>query len=367
MSAPSILLEPFNLGSLHLPNRVVMPPLTRHRATADFVPTPRMALYYQQRASAGLLISEGIAISPAGVGYPRVPGIWNQVQVDAWRAVTTAVHDAGGRIFAQLWHVGRVSHSRTQPSRQTPVAPSAIKIDQELVVTPDGEFEFEVPRAMSSADIRQTVQDYERAAQRCVEAGFDGIEIHGANGYLIDQFVNDATNRRSDEYGGPIANRMRFLDEVVDTVIAQVGADRVGVRLSPSTTWMQCDDSDKESLYSEVAALLNGKGLAYLHLIEPTIAANETVRVAADAIESGHFRKFYEGTIIVAGDHTPESAAARIGDGTADLVAFGRAFIANPDLPHRIAVGAELATADRTTFYTYDDEGYIDYPTLTAV
>lgn len=358
------LFSPVTVGPYNLPNRIVLPPLTRNRATADFVPTPRMVTYYAQRATAGLLVAEGTAISPEAVAYPRVPGIWSDEQVAAWRTVTDAVHAEGGVIFVQLWHVGRVSHSLTQPAGSLPVAPSAVAVHEATIYTAQGPREFEVPRALASQEIRRVVGDYGHAARQAVRAGFDGVEIHGANGYLIDQFLNDNTNLRDDEYGGDIPNRMRFLLEVVDAVTEVWGSDRVGIRLSPSGTFMDCNDSDKRSLYGSAVTALGGRGLAYLHLVEPTIAGSLSVEAPPDAIPTSWFRGLYPGTLIVSGDHTFESGTRALAEGTADLVGFGRAFIANPDLPRRFAFGAPLTPPDRRTFYTDGDAGYIDYPTL---
>ncbi len=364
MSDASSLLSPVLVGPYLLRNRVVMPPLTRNRATDEFVPTARMAVYYAQRASAGLQVAEGAPISEQAVAYPRVPGIWNASQRDAWRQVTDAVHAAGGVIFLQLWHVGRVSHSLTQPSGELPVAPSAVRIEEGEIYTPEGLQEFEAPRSLGTDEVRAIVQDYAAAARNAMRAGFDGVEIHGANGYLVDQFLNDQVNRRTDRYGGDVPNRLRFLLEVVDAVAAVWGPDRVGVRLSPSGTWMDCRDTDKKSLYSAAVEALGERSLAYLHLVEPTIAGSMSVEASPDAISSAYFRHLYSGTLIVSGDHTLESGAKAIDNGTADLVGYGRAFIANPDLPTRFEQGAPLAEADRALFYSHDDKGYTDYPTI---
>jgi N-ethylmaleimide reductase len=358
------LLSPVRVGPYDLPNRMVLPPLTRNRATADFIPTPRMATYYAQRASAGLLVAEGTAISPEAVAYPRVPGIWNDEQVVAWRTVTDAVRAEGGVMFVQLWHVGRVSHSLTQPTGELPVAPSAVGVRDATIYTSEGLRAFEQPRALATEEVRRVVDDYTHAARQAMRAGFDGVEVHGANGYLIDQFLNENTNLRDDEYGGNIPNRLRFMLEVVDAVAGVWGADRVGIRLSPSGTFMDCNDSDKRALYGAAVAALSGHGLAYLHLVEPTIAGSLSVDAPPDAIPTSWFRGQYDGTLVVSGDHTFETGNRVLADGTADLVGFGRAFIANPDLPRRFATGAPLISADRRTFYTDGDAGYIDYPTL---
>lgn len=360
----SSLQTPYQLGRFLLKNRIVLPPLTRNRATDEFVPTPSMGVYYQQRAGAGLLITEGVAISEAAVAYPRVPGIWTDEQTDAWREVVEVVHEAAGTIFAQLWHVGRVSHSMTQPGGRIPVSASAIPVRSEQIMTPDGMADFETPRPLETDEIAGVVQEYVAAALRARSAGFDGVEIHGANGYLIDQFLNDESNRRTDRYGGDIVGRTRFLFEIVDAVSDAIGRDRVGVRLSPSGTWMQTNDSDKHALYSATVRGLSDRGIAYLHLVEPTIAGAASIEASPDAIPSSFFRDQFEGALIVSGDHTYDSGTKVLADGTADLVGYGRAFIANPDLPLRFALGAELAEPHRPTFYTPGDEGYVDYPTL---
>jgi len=322
-----------------------------------------MEVYYAQRASAGLQVAEATAISPQAVPYPRVPGIWNAAQTAAWLKVTAAVHAAGGAIFLQLWHGGRVSHSATQPGGRTPVAPSAIAIKGTLF-TAQGLLPFETPRALETDEIKDIVKDYRSAARNAELAGFDGIEIHSANGYLIDQFLNDQTNRRTDEYGGSRGNRMRLLLEVFDAVTSVWGSDRVGVRLSPSGTFMDCRDSDKRALYDDVVEALSSRQLAYLHLVEPTIAGSMTVEASPDDIPSAHFRNLYRGTLIVSGDHTVESGAKAIENGTADMVGYGRTFISNPDLPRRFELDADLAESHRSTYYSNTDEGYIDYPSL---
>jgi N-ethylmaleimide reductase len=367
MSDAPGLLSPVLVGPYLLRNRVVMPPLTRNRADAHFVPTPRMAVYYAQRASAGLQVAEGTAISEEAVAYPRVPGIWSSAQVAAWRRVTDAAHAAGGVIFQQLWHVGRVSHSLTQPSGDVPVAPSAVRVGHATIMTAEGLKDFETPRALGTDEVEGIVQDYARAARNALRAGFDGVEIHAANGYLIDQFLNDQVNRRTDRYGGDLTSRLRFLLEVVDAVTGVWGADRVGVRLSPSGTFMDCRDTDRKGLYTAAVQALDTRELAYLHLVEPTIAGSMSVEASPDAIPSAYFREVYRGTLILSGDHTFETGTEAVGNGLADLVGYGRAFISNPDLPHRFAQGLPLAPANRRTFYTDGDQGYIDYPSSLEV
>jgi N-ethylmaleimide reductase len=357
-----LLLSPVTVGPHLLSNRMVMPPLTRNRAGQGEVPTSSMALYYAQRAGAGLMVAEGTSISPQGVGYPRVPGLHTPEQVEGWRRVTDAVHARGGTIFVQLWHVGRQSHPSIQPGGQLPVAPSAVRIDGEIM-TVDGLRPFETPRALELSEIPGVVAQYADAARNALRAGFDGVEIHGANGYLVDQFLNDKVNLRTDEYGGSVENRMRFLREVLDAVVGVWGPGKVGLRLSPSSTWMDSRDTDKKALYTAVVQTLASYPLAYLHLVEPDIGGADTM-TSEVAIPSSHFRSIYPGTLIVSGNHSLESARKALDDGTADLVGFGRLFIANPDLPHRFATGAPLNQADRATFYSGDDLGYVDYATL---
>lgn len=360
----STLLSPVIVGPYLLRNRLVMPPLTRCRADKKGAPTDLMTIHYAQRSTAGLIITEGTTISPQGGGYPGVPGIYNAEQVDAWRRVTVAVHARGGHIFLQLWHVGRQTHSSVLPGRELPVAPSAVPIVNFEHYTGAGMVPYEVPRALELDEIPAVVAEYAQAARNAMLAGFDGVEIHGANGYLIDQFLNDRVNLRTDEYGGSLKNRVRFLREVCEAVSGACGAERVGIRLSPSSTWMDALDSDKRSLFTEAVSTLAGMHLAYLHLIEPTIAGSQTVEAANDGIPSSFFRSLYPGTLIVSGDHTARTGAAALAEGTADLIGFGRLFIANPDLPERFRLGAPLNDAKPDLFYTPGAKGYTDYPAL---
>nr|WP_290224746.1 alkene reductase [Trichocoleus desertorum] len=363
MSANVDLLSSVKLGPYELPNRLVMAPLTRNRAGAGDVPGALNATYYAQRASAGLIVSEASQVSPQGLGYPSTPGIYSPEQVAGWRLITEAVHAKGGRIFLQLWHVGRISHPSLQPDGALPVAPSAIAPAGEAA-TYEGMKPFVTPRALESHEIPGIVEQYRQGAQNALEAGFDGVEIHAANGYLIDQFLRDGTNHRTDEYGGSIENRARFLLEVTEAVVSVWGGDRVGVRLAPSGSFNDMSDSDPVATFSYVAEALNRFNLAYLHIVEPRADDNFTAGTPASRLTTGYFRSIFKGTLIAAGGFDRESGNAVIANGEADLVAYGRLFIANPDLPERFAIDAPLNPADRSTFYGGDERGYIDYPAL---
>ncbi|MBW4521848.1 MAG: alkene reductase [Scytolyngbya sp. HA4215-MV1] len=362
MSTDQPLLTPVKLGRYQLPNRLVMAPLTRNRAGTGNVPGNLNATYYTQRASAGLLITEATQISPQGVGYPATPGIHSPEQVAGWRLVTDAVHAQGGHIFLQLWHVGRISHPSLQPEGALPVAPSPIA-PKGMASTYQGEQPFVTPRALELEEIPGIVDQYRRAAENALEAGFDGVEIHGANGYLLDQFMRDGSNQRTDAYGGSIANRARLIREVTEAVVGVWGADRVGVRLSPSGTFNDMVDSDPKALFGYVAQELDRFGLAYLHIVEPR--ADEVPPEGDRAVLTSHFfRNYFKSTIISAGGHDRESGNAVIAAGDADLVAYGRWYISNPDLAERFALKAELNAYDRSTFYGGNEKGYTDYPAL---
>lgn len=347
------LLSPVKLGALALPNRMVMAPLTRSRAGAGDVPTPLMVEYYRQRAGAGLIITEASQVSAQGKGYPRTPGIVTDDQVKGWRAITDAVHDAGGHIFLQLWHVGRLSHPVVQPGGALPVAPSAIATEGEIF-TVEGLKSFVTPRALDRDEIPGIVGDFRNAADNALRAGFDGVEIHGANGYLIDQFLRDGTNRRVDDYGGPVANRARLLKEVVEAVIPVWGADRVGVRLSPIFNGYSMSDSDPAATFGYAAEMLSGYGLAYLH----------GMQLGEDSFDFAAFRRRFDGPYIANGGYDAARAEAAIASGDADLIAFGTAFLANPDLVERFRRGAPLNALDPATFYQGEEKGYTDYPAL---
>ena len=352
----SPLLQPFSDHAWQLRNRVVMAPMTRSRAGAGNVVTPLTVEYYRQRASAGLIVTEGTQVSPEGVGYPSTPGIHTDAQRDGWREVVDAVHARGGRIVAQLWHVGRVSHPDLQPDGRLPVAPSAIAAGGKLW-SPGGMLDYPVPRALETAEIARVVADFAHAARQARDAGFDGVELHGANGYLIDQFLRDGSNVRTDEYGGTVENRARFLLEVFDAVAATWSPARVGVRVSPLGTANGMHDADPLALFTHVAGALAARGAGFLHVREEV--KNTELQ---DAIMAS-IRREFAGLLITNGGYTRPRADAAIADGRADAVAFGVPFIANPDLVERFAADAPLAEADRATFYGGGEKGYVDYPT----
>jgi N-ethylmaleimide reductase len=354
------LFTPIQLGPYTLPNRIVMAPLTRNRAGARNVPGRLNALYYAQRASAGLIISEASQVSPQGLGYPGTPGIYSPEQVEGWKLVTDAVHQQGGRIFLQLWHVGRISHPDLQPEGALPVAPSALAPQGEAA-TYEGMKPFVTPRALETYEIPDIIEQYRKGAENALAAGFDGVEIHGANGYLLDQFLRDGTNQRTDVYGGSIENRSRLLLEVTEAVVGVWGSAHVGVRLSPSGTFNNMSDSDPKATFGYVIEQLNRFGLAYLHLREPDAV---DIRHGGTPLPSSYFRPIYKGTLMVNTDYTLETGNQAIATGHADLVAYGVLFIANPDLPERFRLGVPLNQPDPSTFYGGGEKGYIDYPTF---
>lgn len=354
----SRLLEPYTSPALRLPNRVVMAPMTRGRADAEGVPGTHTAAYYAQRASAGLIITEGIYPHAYGLGGLGVPGLVTTAQVDAWRGVTKAVHASGGRIYAQLWHVGRLSHPAFLPGGDAPLAPSALAAPGYTHIA-SGRAAYPVPRAMSRADIAEAVEAYANAARNAVAAGFDGVEIHGANGYLVSQFLSDNANRRTDEYGGSVNGRIRFAVESVEAVAAAIGAERTALRISPANPDNGLVEEDPATLHRALLGAVDGLGLAYLHVSE---------KGAYPALAD--LRGSWNGTLI--GNYSPaaptEPAAGErlLADGLADAVAFGRLFIANPDLPVRLAVGAELAEYDASDAYRPGLAGYADHPAVAA-
>jgi N-ethylmaleimide reductase len=355
--AESNLFTPLELGPLVLPNRVVMAPMTRSRAGAGNVPSALAVEYYVQRASAGLIVTEATQVSPQGVGYPGTPGIHDDAQVEGWRRVTGGVHDAGGLIFLQLWHVGRISHPSLQPGGALPVAPSAIAGEGE-VYTASGLQPFVTPRALETDEIPGIVAQFEDGARRALAAGFDGVEIHGANGYLIDQFLRDGTNRRTDRYGGSLENRARFLLEVTEAVAGVWSAGRVGVRLSPLGTFNSMSDSDPARTFGFAAAALGRYGLAYLHVVE---GGHES---AEGPFDWAGLKRRFNGPYMANGGYDPTRASAVLAAGRADLVSFATPYIANPDLVERYRLDAPLAAADPATFYGGDHRGYTDYPAL---
>ncbi len=349
------LFSSLQVGNLQLKNRIVMAPLTRCRSDDKNVPTDMNRIYYQQRATAGLIITEGTQISPQGAGYPNTPGIYNHQQVKAWTKITDAVHEQGGRIFLQLWHVGRVSYPGIQPNDEPSLAPSAIKADGAYVQ----------PRALDLAEISDIVEEYRIAAGNAIAAGFDGVEVHAANGYLIDQFLRDCSNQRTDEYGGSYENRTRFLLQVLATVIKECGSERVGVRLSPVNDFNSMSDSNPEVLFSHVVEQLNPLKLAYLHMVEGQIHAETETHIDV-AFDPKRLRELYQGVYIANLGYNKDSATNAIQTAQADLVSFGDLFIANPDLPERFLRNAELNKTDLDTRYGGDEKGYIDYPLLAA-
>lgn len=353
----SKLFEPIAVGALTLKNRIWMAPLTRGRATRDAVPTPLMAEYYAQRAEAGLIISEATGISREGLGWPFAPGLWNEAQVEGWKPVTEAVHKAGGRIVAQLWHMGRLVHPDLGGGQ--PISASATTAPFKAH-TYEGKKPYVEARAATLDDIRRIIDDYGRAARNAMAAGFDGVQLHGANGYLIDQFLRDGSNLRDDAYGGPVENRIRLMSEAVAALAAEAGADRTHVRLSPNGAVQGVDDSDPRGLFTAAAAELQRLGIASLELREPgsqsTFLASEVEPVSPEV------RKVFHGVLALNSDYVRESAEARLAEGIADAITFGRPFLANPDLVERFRRGAPLNEPDVKTFYTQGPEGYTDYP-----
>lgn len=355
------LFERIALGALNASNRIIMAPLTRARATREHVPTELMASYYAQRASAGLIISEATGISPQGLGWPYAPGIWSDEQVAAWKPVTQAVHDKGGLIIAQLWHMGRMAHSAV--TGHQPVSSSATVMPGDAH-TYDGKLPFEVARPLAVDEIPRIVADYVQAAHNAMAAGFDGVQIHAANGQLMDQFLRDSSNLRTDEYGGSIENRLRLLEQVTRAVADTVGASRTAVRLSPNGESYGVDDSNPAPLFSAAAQMLDSVGIAFLELREPgpqgTFGATTVPRL------SPVIRKYFKGPIVLNSDYDMARAQADLNSGLADAISFGRPFLANPDLVARLQVGAHLNEDHVETYYSQGAEGYTDYPPLSA-
>ena len=352
------LFQPLKLGALALPNRVVMAPLTRCRAAAPGnVPTELMATYYTQRASAGLIISEATQVMPEGQGYPTTPGIHGEAQVAGWRRITDAVHAAGGRMVLQLWHVGRISHPVFQPDGKLPVAPSAVKPKGQLYGPDWKKIDYATPRALDLAEIPGIIAAYAKAAELAKRAGFDGVEVHGANGYLLDEFLRDGTNQRTDAYGGSVENRARLLTEVVAAVVGVWGASRVGVRLSPLNPNNDMADSNPRATFGHAAGALARFKLAYVHVLEPFDQSADTEVLST-------VKRLCGAPVIANSGYTRDSAEAAIAAGRVDAVAFGKLFLANPDLPHRLEIGAQMNGWDMPSFYGGTEKGYTDYPAL---
>ena len=354
------LFDPIQLGAIHAPNRILMAPLTRGRADKAGVPTSIMAEYYTQRATAGLIISEATGMSREGLGWPFAPGLWNDEQVEGWKPVTDAIHAAGGHIVAQLWHMGRQVHSSVIGGQ--PVSSSATRTDGQAH-TYDGKQDFETARPLDIAEIPRLLEDYARATKNAIAAGFDGVQIHAANGYLIDQFLRDNANLRDDRYGGTPENRIRLLREVAERVASVAGADRTAVRLSPNGESQGVNDSDPESVFVPAAKALGEIGIAFLELREPgpdgTFGRTDVPRL------SPKIRQVFSGPLVTNSDYvTREQAQAELDSGNADAIAFGRTFLANPDLPARLKIDAPLNPNVARTWYSQGPEGYIDYPAL---
>ncbi|HEY4559213.1 MAG TPA: alkene reductase [Lysobacter sp.] len=356
------LFDPIRFGAIDLANRVVMAPLTRSRAADGLVPSPMAVEYYAQRATAGLLITEATQVGPLAQGYIATPGLFTPEQIAGWRKVTDEVHRRGGRIVVQLWHVGRVSHTSLLPEGEVPVAPSAIRANTKTF-TPEGYVDVSEPRALRIDEIPGVVADFARAARNAIEAGFDGVEVHAANGYLIDQFMRDGSNHRDDAYGGSIENRTRLLHEVVQATVEAIGADRVGVRIAPVTPANDMHDSNPQALFERAVERLDSLGVAYVHVIEGATGGPRDVQ----PFDYEALRAKYRGAWIVNNGYDREMAEAAVREGRADAVAFGRAYIANPDLVRRLRENAPLNEPDRSTFYGGGAEGYIDYPSLDGV
>jgi N-ethylmaleimide reductase len=353
------LFDPITFGAIDAPNRIMMAPLTRGRATRSHVPTPLMAEYYSQRASAGLIISEATGISQQGLGWPGAPGLWSEEQVTAWRPIVRAVHEAGGRIVAQLWHMGRIVHPDYLGGAR-PVSASATTAPGEAY-TYEGRKPYVESRALETYEIQGIVGDYKVAAEHAMAAGFDGVQLHSANGYLLDQFLRDGTNRRTDRYGGAAENRIRLLIEATETLISVAGAARTGVRLSPNDDPQGCGDSESELLFTKAAEALNGLGIAFLEMraSRPESTFHKATRQLVPAI-----RRAFKGTLILNSDYLLDDAAEALRAGEADAITFGRTFLANPDLPARLAKRTPLNPAHISTFYTPGPVGYTDYPTF---
>ncbi len=355
------LFQPTRIGDIEVANRIVMAPLTRSRAdeAKGDIPGSTMNVdYYRQRSGAGLIISEGTQVSPVGKGYMATPGIYSDAQVEGWKPITQAVHDAGSKIIAQIWHVGRITHPDLTGGAH-PVAPSAIQ-PKVVAYTHNGKVDVPVPHALTTAEIKDVVQQFRQAAANAKRAGFDGVEIHGANGYLVDQFIRDGANQRTDEYGGSIENRCRFALEVVDACVAEIGAGRVGIRLSPLTPFNDLADSNPQAVFGYLVEELNKRGIAFIHFIEGATGGPRDV----PGFDYAAARQAFKGTYIANNGYDRQMAIDTIESGKADAIAFGGLFISNPDLVERLKLDAALNTPNPSTFYTPGPVGYTDYPTL---
>ncbi len=360
MTTPQ-LFQPTRIGDIEVTNRIVMAPLTRSRAdeaNGDIPGSTMNVDYYRQRSGAGLIISEGTQVSPVGKGYMATPGIYSEAQVEGWKPITQAVHEAGSKIIAQIWHVGRITHPDLTGGAQ-PVAPSAIQ-PKVVAYTNNGKVDVPVPHALTTAEVKNVVQQFRQAAANAIRAGFDGVEIHGANGYLVDQFIRDGANQRTDVYGGSIENRCRFALEVVDACVAEIGAGRVGIRLSPLTTFNDMRDSHPQTVFAHLVEELNKRGIAFIHFIEGETGGPRDVT----GFDYAWARQAFKGTYIANNGYNREMSINAIESGRADAVAFGRLFIANPDLVERLKINAALNEPNPKTFYTPGHVGYTDYPTL---
>lgn len=363
MSTPPSLFDSYRLGDITLSNRIVMAPLTRNRASAGLVPSPLAVEYYGQRASAGLIVTEATQISDTAQGYQDTPGIFTDAQVEGWKKVTDNVHAKGGHIFVQMWHVGRVSHRSLQPGGAAPLAPSAVRANTKTYVN-NGFAEVDEPRALTLDEIKGVVEDFGKAAANAIRAGFDGVEIHGANGYLIDQFLRDGANKRTDDYGGSIENRTRFLKEVLESVTGAIGAKRTGIRLSPVTPANDLSDSDPQPLFNHALDVVESFHPVYVHMIE---GATGGPRDIVPGFDFEALRKRFSGAWMVNNGYDKAMAEAAVAAGKADLVAFGKPFVSSPDAVERLRRGAAFNEVDRETLYGGGAKGYIDYPTLEAV
>lgn len=357
---PLKLLTPYLLGETQLENRVVMAPMTRARSGDDRIPNDLMARYYTQRASAGLIVTEATSISPQGLGWSNTPGIYNQQQVDGWKRIVDSVHREGGKIYLQLWHCGRASHTSFHPELGLPVAPSSIAIQGDQIHTPTGKQPYEVPRALELSELPGIVNDYRNAAEGALAAGFDGVEIHGANGYLLDQFLQDKTNQRQDAYGGSVENRSRLLLEVTEAICSVCPRNLVGVRLSPNGAYNDMGDSNPRSIFLYVAAQLNQMGIGYLHIMD---GLGFGFHGNGEPMVLKEFRGVFDGALIGNVGYSPESAEAALVQNEADLIAFGRPYITNPDLVERFRNNYPLTSSeDMTHWYSPGELGYTDYP-----